>query len=466
MRAWANRAIPGAPGAGWPTVGRARRPGWPPALLPFGLLIALWHPADAFGMDRVRAQLGQDTAWTGEAVSLIITLYSSGPFSGTAAFDLPELPALAFVRAGNPLVGSESIDGNTYLTQRHEFAIYTQRAGDVVVPAFRVRFAGKRTFTSPAEPMAGFTPALRFRSVRPPGTKQLGVVVTAGSMKASQTWQPDSLGSVKAGDVITRDIVRRAAGTTAMMLPPVSIETPPGVRHYVTDPTVQDFTERGASLAVRSETIKYQFERPGTFQLPDVAVTWWDPAARALQRVTLPGRVVNVAVAGRVEEPEEPPAAASGPRWRLAVSLLLLGIAAGMCRKSVVGWLTARRLRHDDPASVAARRLLAACRSNAAIEAYVAGLQWKRAVGLQGEGLAEQRLPPGVAADFEREWHLLSRHVYGAGETGSPWAGERLAGVFADLRRALGRTSRAGDMAGELPALNPVPSRARRSLRP
>jgi hypothetical protein len=420
-----------------------------------GLLIALLSPTDSLGMDRIRAKLGKDTAWTGEPIALIITLYSPGPFSGTASFEFPELPATAFVQAGNPLVGSESIDGETYMTQRHEFAIYTQRAGDVVIPAFHIRFAGKQTFTSAAESVEGFTPELRFRSLRPPGTEHLGFVVAASNMDVSQTWQPGSIGSVKAGDVITRTIVRRAAGTTAMMLPPVVIETPPGVRHYDTDPTVQDFTERGASQAVRSETIKYQFERPGTFVLPDLAVTWWDPVARALKQVTLPGIEVNVEAELEevLEEPLAPPG--SDSHWRLAVLLLALGMAAGMLRKPVAGWLAARRALSNDPAMVAARRLLAACRGNAAAEAYSAGLQWKRAAGREGENLVEGQTP-SVAADFEREWSLLSRHVYGAGDAKPSWNGKRLAKAFADLMRMLSQVPGARNTEGGLPALNPT----------
>ena len=41
----------------------------------------------------------------------------------------------------------------------------------------------------------------------------------------------------------------------------------------------QDHVERGTSRAERRDTIKYQFERPGTFELPDVSLVWWDPQA-------------------------------------------------------------------------------------------------------------------------------------------------------------------------------------------
>ena len=451
MRAWANSSRSGASGDK-PAVGRIPRLDGPGTLLILGVLIVLWRPADSLGMDRVQAKLGQDTAWTGEAVSLIITLYSPGPFSGTASFDWPEFPALAFVRAGNPLVGSESIDGKTWLTQRHEFAIYTQRAGEVVIPSFPVRFAGKTTFVSEAEPMQGFTPELRFRSEHPPGTEHLGVVVAASNMEVTQSWQPDSIGNVKAGDVITRTVVRRATGTTAMMLAPIDIETPPGVRHYVTDPTVQDFTERGAAQAVRSETIKYQFERPGTFQLPDLAVTWWDTNARALKRVTLPGRTVDV---DATEFVEEPLAADPESGWRLAGWLLAFGMAMFMLRKPVERCLIARRIRFNDPATAAGRRFLAACRSNAAAEAYAAGLQWQRITG-RGEHNSSGWLPPDMAACFEREWNLLSRYVYSGGDVNRPWEGKQLAAAFTELRRAQGSTTRKRDPSEGLPALNPT----------
>ena len=282
----------------------------------------------------VRAEIGKDTAWTGEAVPLIITLYSPGPFSGTASFDLPELPRTAILKAGNPLVGSEEVDGESYFTQRHELTVYTQNAGEIVIPAFRVRFSGKTTFMSDPEPMEGLTPELRFQSKRPPGTDNLGVVVAATEMEVTQTWRPDSIGTVNAGDVIERTITRRATGTTAMMLPPVSADAPEGVRVYSADPIVQDHTERGASRAERIDTIKYQFERPGTFELPDVSLVWWDPQASELKRETLPGETVQVVGTVAAAAAPAQPSSRRSPAillWLLPAVGLAAWLAASLC---------------------------------------------------------------------------------------------------------------------------------------
>jgi len=418
-----------------------------------GVLLLAGCPSVAAAVEVVRAELGKDTAWTGEAVPLGVTLYSPGPFSGAASFEFPELPKTAFVRVGNPVVGSEQVGDESYFTQRHEFAINTQRAGEIVIPSFLVRFAGKRTFTSAAEAVEGSTRELRFQSTRPPGTEHLGLVVAARNMELKQTWQPAAIGSVQAGDVIARTVWRSAAGTTAMMFPPVPIETPEGVRFYATEPIVQDFTERGASRAERSETIKYQFERPGTFPLPDLSLIWWDPDAGALRRETLPGRVVDVRNAAVVAEPLAPTRTS---RWPLFALLLTIALAAWLIRSIAARLLAAQQSRRSDPAAAAAKRLLAACRTNAAAQAYAALLQWKRAVAGSSEMASlGELLPRDTAAEFEHQWRVLAQHVFGVGLGSSPWLGRDLAGVFVRLRRQLGQAPRRRSAGVALPALNP-----------
>lgn len=47
----------------------------------------------------------------------------------------------------------------------------------------------------------------------------------------------------------------------------------------LSDSAMQDRSERGDSSAERSDTVKYQFERPGTFTLADTTIVWWDADA-------------------------------------------------------------------------------------------------------------------------------------------------------------------------------------------
>jgi len=449
-----------------PQAPRRVRTDWQSVPRLLGVLLLVACPSVSAAAEVVRAELGKDTAWTGEAVPLIVTLYSPGPFSGTASFDLPELPKTAFVRAGNPVVGSEQVGDESYFTQRHEFTVYTQRAGEIVIPAFLVRFSGKKSFTSAAEPVEGFTQELRFQSTRPPGTEHLGLVVAARNMDVSQTWQPGTIGPVQAGDVITRTISRRAAGTTAMMFPPVAIETPEGVRSYATDPIVRDFTERGASRAERSETIKYQFERPGTFALPDLSVIWWDSDAGELKRETLLGETINVvgtvaaAVAPAPSSPQHSPAI-------LLLAFLAIGLAAWLGHKSVLGVIAVWQARRNNPEALAARRLLVACRGGDASGAYAALLDWKRAVSARDEATRlAMLLQSSLGDDLQREWAVLSRRVFGSQASDAPWSGRPLCEAFARVRHGLDQTARTGRAVSALPALNPTAFATRKANSP
>ncbi len=84
------------------------------------------------------------------------------------------------------------------------------------------------------------------------------------------SWNPAQTIEFVAGDVVQRVITRNAEGTTAMILPPVSATAPNGIRLYTSDPDVHDRVDRDQSGSVRSETLKYQFERAGSFKLPEI----------------------------------------------------------------------------------------------------------------------------------------------------------------------------------------------------
>ena len=387
----------------------------------------------------VRAEIVKDTAWTGEPVPLVITLYSPGPFSGTASFDLPELPRTAILRGGSPLVGSEQVDGESYFTQRHELTVYTQNAGEIVIPAFRVRFSGKTTFMSDPKPMEGFTPELRFRSKRPPETDKLGVVVAATEMEVTQTWRPASMGTVYAGDVIERTITRRATGTTAMMLPPVSADAPVGVRVYAAEPSVQDHTERGHSRAERIDTIKYQFEGPGTFELPDVRLVWWDPQVSELKANHC---LVTWFTSRGLSQPQPQPQRKQRSSPSPLAMLFFLGVGTGLAislgSKPVRRWVARWRARRNNPEVLAVRRLLSACRSSDAPAAYAAFVQWTRIVSASESGPDFDRLLGSAhTAGLRNEWAALSEHIFALETPRSQWSGQQLAETFARARRSV-----------------------------
>lgn len=402
----------------------------------------------ASAAEPLKASIDKESAWTGEAVLMVITLYSPGPFDGTASFDLPELSRTSIIKIGNPVVGSEDVGDESFLTQRHEFNIYTQRSGTIVIPPFEVRFRGKESFVGDVKSVNATTSELKFESKRPPGTDSLGVVIATEKLNCEQSWTPDSLAHLKAGDVIERTVTRRVTGTSSMMLSPASSAAPEGIRVYTSDPEVVDKVTRGALDASRVDTIKYQVQKPGTFELPELTFTWWDPKAEKLQQTTLDGLTLTVAALPVGEQSSE--SAATTPTekpytsWAMGVSLL---VALAVLYRPVKRIVEARRLSYHSVAARASREVRSACRANDARAAYAAVLAWCRIHSDRHEPLS----PEGLFGD---EWNRLSSYLFASGRTSSGWSGSPLLHAFnaAVKRRENHQRQRSR---ASLPAINP-----------
>lgn len=397
-----------------------------------------------FGFDRVKASLQSETAWTGQAVTMVVTLYSPGPFSGTASMDLPEIPRTFFIRNGNPIVGSETVDGESLLTQRHEFSVYTQQTGQVVIPPFEIRFNGKKDFVSEPEPVSGETTELTFESKQPPGQSLSGVVIAVNSLRVQQNWEPADPAKIQAGDVIRRTVTQNASGTSAIMLASIRQTAPEGVRLYTERPEVIDKNERGEISATRTDVIKYQFARPGTFEIPPIEVLWFNIGSEETKRETLPGVTISVLGTAALAS-GAPTTTETNPvtemNWPVLAVLIAIILAAWQPLHRVYDqWQESR----NRPAAILSRRVTAACQTNDAQTAYWSVIQWQRAVSYAAQQSA-----------LDREVAQLARRLFGEAEESTPWSGEPLRVAFEKAKKRQNSDSRATDKVNQLPALNP-----------
>lgn len=437
--------------SGWvlcPAIGRGQLQ----IAVSFSLVLWALMSGHVSAAEPVKATLGKETAWTGEAVPLIVTIYSPGPFSGTAAFDLPELPRTAILKIGSPVVGSQDVDGESLFSQRHEFRIYTQQSGTFRLPSFSVRFEGKLSFVGDAQPMQGVTPKLQFQSKRPPGTEAMGVVVATSKMEILQAWSPEDQLSLKAGDVIQRTITR-SVSTTAMLLPPASTDAPDGVQVYASDPTVEDKITRGQLDATRIDTIKYQFQRAGKYELPALTFRWWDPKAAELRSTTLDGLSLEVAALPgdvpnqKVDSSQDGSSLLVWAAWGLGL-VLVVGLLLVPLKCSVAQW----RMRHNTPEAIAARRVQAACKAGDPRAAYQAILDWCQSLAATGASVSP-------STRLGQEWEQLAVHLFSQNNSrnhdpSEAWSGAALGAAFT-LARKNQLQPKPRSSTARLPSLNP-----------
>lgn len=227
------------------------------------------------------------SAWTGERVPVLVELRTRGTFAGAVSFDLPELAGCLLIKVGNPVIGSREILGINYFTQTHEFAIFSQRAGSIVIPRFTVRYSTRDGFTGPITDNQAYVPSAQVEIRRPPGSERLNFVIATSELKVTENWSL-APGTARVGDVIKRTISQQAIGIPGMALAPTSEHFIPGVRTYSKQPEIRDVTERGTFAGQRRDVVSYLLQKPGTHLLPGLDFYWWNPVSNELKITSLP----------------------------------------------------------------------------------------------------------------------------------------------------------------------------------
>jgi hypothetical protein len=283
----------------------------------------------------------QEKVWVGQRVTLIIELLSPGYFAGSPAFDLPSVPGILILQPdGRPVLGSEMIDHTNYTIQRHELAVFSQRAGHIKIPSFPVRFSTRQGAVSPVEQRLQ-TNAVSFDANLPPGAEALATLISARDLTATEKWQPEP-GAAKAGDAFTRTITFSATDVPAMALPPFPATEIPGLGVYPKAPMLLDQNERGVTRGERQDSLTYVCQRLGQFAVPAARFTWWDLDHHQLRTVDFPAHTFEVAPNPGLPVP--PVALSSGPDRNLRAQIRDLGVVAVLIGVlAVFGWWTRRR---------------------------------------------------------------------------------------------------------------------------
>jgi len=397
------------------------------------LLFILLFISPAQADPSARIELPENEAWTGQRLPFFIELRADGSFTGAASFDLPEIPNSFILKLGTPVLGSTTEGDTEFFTQRHEFALFSQASGSLEIPPITARFSHRKGYTGPSFDASLKTEPASVVIQRPPGSENLGFLVTTDSLTIEETWSPPP-GPLETGAVLKRTITQRAADLTGIALAPAPTAAPDGIRVYTGDPEVTDKTERGEFTGERRETITYLVQQPGTHTLPAIRYNWWNPTTQTLESKTLPA-VTFTATAAPV-----PPPAPSPVRFLWWLAPLVAMTAGYSLRRPITDFLRQLRERIDPPPRRAARAFLRSCRHNNAAGATRGWATW-------------QAFHPDFIPSAELQHHLLelNRHLYDPSSTTAKWNGNALAAAF----RTIHKGSSQPPKPSPLPQLNP-----------
>ncbi|MFK7852053.1 MAG: hypothetical protein AB8D78_13845 [Akkermansiaceae bacterium] len=371
-------------------------------------------------------------AWTGERLPFYVELRAPGSFKGAPTFDLPEVKGSVIMKIGNPTLGSLKEDETEIITQRHEFALFSQLDGTVKLPPITARFSHMQGYSGEVFDVELATPSSDLFIKRPPESENLGFLVTTDSLVITETWDPLP-DEMKTGDVIKRTITQTASNLTGIALAPASNEAPTGIRVYTDSPKVADTIQRGTFSGKRTETITYLVQEAGLHALPELSFNWWNPKTETLESKKFPP----------VEFTATAPPVLPDPPSKLRFLWLLLPAALLFAlwkfHKKLKCGLLYFRDQIDPPSKRKARALIRACQCNNLKEAEKHWADW-------------QRMTPtaNVSSKLNDLVVQMHRSLYGPGNSETAWDGGQLAMEFKNCLIAKNRSTECS----RLPKLN------------
>ncbi|MEZ5898911.1 MAG: BatD family protein [Hyphomicrobiaceae bacterium] len=281
------------------------------------------------------------------------------------------LQAFRFETQGTTM--SERIDGQSYIGQRFEFALFARRGGNFEIPPATITLLNRdgdviKTIDGKA---------VSFDVRVPPGIDPSQPVVATRNLTLSQQWDPDPKQSYKAGDALVRTISRSAEDVPGLAMRDLTFSAPEGVRVYVDPPDINDHVDRGDLKGQRVDRVTYVFERGGHFELPAVVQPWWELGSGKVKTAQADGVSVDVTAAATGGAP-------AGEAHSLSSDLARLARVAAIAALLVLAAIGAARLSRnwrESPAYAeqeAFNDLRNACAGGEAQAVYSALAAWRR----------------------------------------------------------------------------------------
>jgi hypothetical protein len=404
----------------------------------------------------------------GQPVRLVVTVFVPNYFSG--GVDFPEFDldgAIVVLPQDHPQHLNEQVAGVAYAGISATYTIYPQQPGDFHLP--RAELAVPYASAPPTTTTAHLAlPALTLHAEIPAAAQNLDYFLPTTSLTIQQKWSVP-LKNLRAGDTVERTITVTAAKMQAMLIPPLAMKAPDGVRVYPGEPAVQDQkTDRGEFVSGRRvESAKYFIQKEGDYTLPEVELQWWNLSTNRLVTATLPAvhftAAANPNYAAELP-PEVEPVVVAQPQaistwvkyrfWiRVAapcfIAALLLGWVAWRYLPRQVLRLREWRAKLARSEGAYCRSLLQACQRNQAKEAYQWLLRWMAVArpGMSLDDFLSRAADPALVS----ETNALGASLFAEKDPAS-WRGARMADL---LKRHRQMETQQAARRSALPDLNP-----------
>lgn len=377
-----------------------------------------------------------------------------------AAYQPPQLGDALMISLGNNRQYQTVSNGEPYLVEEQQYALYPQKAGAQVLFPPKLQALVYADIPRRAQ-ASGQAITLDVKPIPQDITSDQWLPASRLSLK--EHYDSNEL-SFSEGHTLTRTITLKVTGLPAELIPPLSITKDASFNVYQDPPTQKNSIENNHVVGTVTYKISYLFKEPGQVMLPKETLTWFNTRTKTQKTVTLPERVIQIKALDGTSQPVTPVAESpiaqappepivETPKKRVISHAITLAVACIIA--TILCVLGTVRNKFKQSPSRALKPVKVHCLKNNPKATYQALLHWAKAAypgvkAINLDDIAEHLADPELSAQLA----LLSKSLYSP-ENEQLWEGRAL---WRALRHALSKKRRrrqAAPLAGNLPPMNP-----------
>ncbi len=222
-----------------------------------------------------------------QPVKVKITAYSSTWFASPLSFDNLQVEG-AFLQSFKQTQSSiKYIEKRKYAALEFYYILFPYREGEVVFPELIITVSIPAEGDYKGKPVVLKTKPITIKVNSVPEGGDPVRWLVANDVRISETWSiPTS--SVRVGDVMERTISISAKGTLPTFIDEADVGEVDFASIYTSEPRFIDERDNQQTNGRRVDSYSYLLEREGSFSLPEVEVSWWNPYAGRYYKRVLP----------------------------------------------------------------------------------------------------------------------------------------------------------------------------------
>lgn len=341
-------------------------------------------------------------------------------------------------------------NGSRVTVLERKYAVFPQRAGELIFSPviFEGRIMiGTNFFNAQTQFKRVSSNEVKVEVKPIPSPFQKHNWLAAENVTLVEAWSADP-SKITLGEPITWTLTLTADGCLGSQIPAIPILLPKELKQYEDKPEISNKPKENGNIGVRETKIALIATKPGTLELPEITVKWWDVKADKIKEAKLPARTITVE-AGQVALNtvlDEQTAAVSHedaqslqessvqsqllPVWAWCLiglnAIWIIGLAFFAFKK-----LNLKSSRKHDSAGQIRSQLKKACQIHDAKLAEASLLSWAGLISIEGKPQTLMGLKPHVSKELQEAIDELNQALYGRK---SGWEGESLWQAFAAFK--------------------------------